>query len=144
MPFNLNSVLEISGSGMSAQSARLNTVASNIANADSESSSAGTAYKARKPVFAAAMLEAGHKIYPSQDGPMGVQVLGIVESDVPNPGTKKLGHPLADDTGMVYGSNVNVMEEMADMIAASRAYQDNVAIATTGQELLLKTLALGK
>jgi flagellar basal-body rod protein FlgC len=142
MSFNLNSVLDISGSSMSAQSGRLNTIASNIANADSESSSAGTAYKARKPVFAAVMRETGHMIYPPEDEAVGVQIVGIVESDAPSIGVYKPDHPLADKDGMVYGSNVNVMEEMADMISASRAYQDSVMVATTGQELLLRTLDL--
>jgi flagellar basal-body rod protein FlgC len=141
---SLDKVLQISGSGMMSQSARLNTIASNISNADSVSSSAGSAYKARKPVFAAAMMEAGNTIYPTNDTPVGVQVLGIVESDAPNLGVYKPDHPLADANGMVYGSNVNVMEEMADMIAASRGYQDNVEIASMVQQLMLKTLSLGQ
>jgi flagellar basal-body rod protein FlgC len=117
MSFNLNSVLDISGSSMSAQSGRLNTIA-------------------------AVMRETGHMIYPPEDEAVGVQIVGIVESDAPSIGVYKPDHPLADKDGMVYGSNVNVMEEMADMISASRAYQDSVMVATTGQELLLRTLDL--
>ena len=141
---SLNNVLGISGSGMSVQSVRLNTIASNIANADSVSSSAGTAYKARTPVFAAAMQGVGHTVYPSQDEAIGVQVLGIVESDAPSTAVFNPSHPLADKDGMVYGSNVKMMDEMANMIAASRSYQDNVEVATTVQQLLLKTLSIGQ
>jgi len=130
-------VFDIAGSAMSAQSVRLNTVASNLANADAVTSDPGTVYKQRLPIFKAS-AEAG-----SRDA-AGVQVLGIVESQAPAVKRFQPGHPLADSEGYVYASNVNVVEEMTNMISASRSYQSDVDIINTSKSLLLKTLDLGK
>lgn len=137
---SLFNVFDISGSGMSAQSTRLNTTASNIANADSVSSSANETYRARYPVFAAAMQEAA----AGQQNAAGVKVLGIVESDKPLNVEYSPSHPMADKDGYIYKPNVNVIEEMTNMISASRSYQTNVQLAESAKNMLNKTLTLGQ
>lgn len=126
---------------MSAQSTRLNTTASNIANADSVSSSADQTYRARHPVFAAAMQEAAAG---QESAAAGVQVLGIVESDKPLNVEYSPNHPMADKDGYIYKPNVNVIEEMTNMISASRSYQTNVQLAESAKNMLNKTLMLGQ
>lgn len=130
-------IFDIAGSAMSAQSARLNTVASNLANADSVSGDEKSVYKERLPVFKAA-VEQG-----SPDS-AGVQVMGIVESNKPAEKRYEPGHPLADADGYVYAPNVNVVEEMVNMISASRSYQSSVDVMNTAKELAMRTLTLGK
>lgn len=138
---SLFNVFDITGSGMSAQSTRLNTTASNIANADSVSSSADQTYRARHPVFAAAMQEAAAG---QESAAAGVQVLGIVESDKPLNVEYSPNHPMADKDGYIYKPNVNVIEEMTNMISASRSYQTNVQLAESAKNMLNKTLMLGQ
>jgi flagellar basal-body rod protein FlgC len=137
---SLFNVFNITGSGMSAQSMRLNTTASNIANADSVSSSVDETYRARHPVFAAAMQKAA----AGQDSSVGVQVLGIVESNKPLNVEYSPEHPMADKDGYIYKPNVNVIEEMTNMISASRSYQTNVQLAESAKNMLNKTLTLGQ
>ena len=135
---SLLNILGISGSAVSAQSQRLNVVASNLANADSVAGPDGQSYKARHVVF---------RTQPT--GGTGAAQLGVRVADVvedPSPG-KRLhdpSHPLADAEGYVTQSNVNVVEEMVDMISASRSYQNNIEVMNTAQQLLLKTLQLGQ
>ena len=133
-------VFDVAGSAMSAQAVRLNTTASNLANANSVSSSAGETYKARYPVFQAQLDQAN----AAQNDAVGVNVAGIVESDAPSVNEFNPNHPLADENGYVYHPNVNVMEEMANMISASRSYQTNVQIADSAKQMLNKTLTLGQ
>ncbi len=140
---SLFNVFNITGSGMSAQSMRLNTTASNIANADSVSSSADQTYRARHPVFAAAMQEAAAG-QAGQEAGTGVKVLGIVESDKPLNVEYSPNHPMADKDGYIYKPNVNVIEEMTNMISASRSYQTNVQLAESAKNMLNKTLMLGQ
>ena len=139
---SLFKIFDISSSALHAQSVRLNTTASNLANADSASSSIDQTYRARKPVFAAMLEDAGGA------GPgtaqAGVRVLGVVESDAPLRREYQPGHPLADDEGYVFLPNVNTVDEMADMISASRNYQSNVEVLNTSKQLLLRTLTLGE
>lgn len=137
---SLFNVFDITGSGMSAQSMRLNTTASNIANADSVSSSIDQTYRARHPVFAAAMQKAA----AGQEGSVGVEVLGIVESNKPLNIEYAPDHPMADNEGYIYKPNVNVIEEMTNMISASRSYQTNVQLAESAKNMLNKTLTLGQ
>ncbi|WP_057830849.1 flagellar basal body rod protein FlgC [Colwellia sp. TT2012] len=141
---SLFNVFDITGSGMSAQSIRLNTTASNIANAESVSSSADKTYRARHPVFAAAMLEAAAGQRASDGSSVGVTVLGIVESDKPLNVEYAPNHPMADKDGYIYKPNVNVIEEMTNMISASRSYQTNVQLAESAKNMLNKTLMLGQ
>ncbi len=142
----LFNIFNIAGSGMSAESVRLNTVASNLANADSVSSSAATAYKARYPVFQAlqaSLLAPGGMTDPTPGADAAVRVSDIVQSTAPGTARYEPGNPLADANGYVYSSNVNVVEQMADMISASRAYQNNVQVLETSKQLMLDTLKLG-
>lgn len=135
-------VFEIAGSGLSAQSVRLNTVASNLANADSVSGDPNTVYKARHPVFQAVHAAVGAQTQAQQAG-AAVRVTGIVESNAPPTVRNDPGNPLADAQGNVYAPNVNVIEEMTDMISASRAYQNDVEVMGTAKDLMLATLKLG-
>jgi len=136
---SLFNVLDIAGSGMSAQALRLNTTASNLANAESASSSIGETYRARQPVFAAMMKALGET-----PAGVGVQVKGIVESQAPLRQQYQPGHPMADEQGYIYLPNVNMVEEMANMISASRSYQSNAEVAKTSKQLLMRTLSLGE
>lgn len=138
---SLFNVFDISGSGMSAQSVRLNTTASNIANADSVSSSIDQTYRARHPVFAAEMQKAAAS---QNDAAAGVQVLGIVESDKPLNVEYAPDHPMADSNGYIYKPNVNVIEEMTNMISASRSYQTNVQLAESAKNMVNRTLQMGQ
>lgn len=136
---SLFKIIDIAGSGMSAQSLRLNTTASNMANAESASSSTGETYRARQPVFSAMINE----LSDSPEG-VGVSVKGIVESQDPLRKQHNPGHPMADEEGYIYLPNVNMIEEMANMISASRSYQSNAEIAKTAKQLLMQTLRLGE
>lgn len=138
------SIFDIAGSGMSAQSVRLNTVASNLANADSVSGDPATVYKARHPVFQAVQQQLqGASGLDAQSGAT-VRVSGIMESQAAPQMRYDPGNPLANAQGNVYAPNVNVIEEMTDMISASRAYQDNVEVMNTSKDLMLATLKLGQ
>ena len=137
---SLFKVFDISGSAMSAQSVRLNTTASNLANADSVSSSINETYRARKPVFAADLNQA----LSDRQESVGVKVLGIVETDKPLLKEFHPDHPMADQEGFIYKPNVNVVEEMTDMLSASRNYQTNVQVADAAKQMLQQTLRLGK
>ncbi len=132
---SLYDVFNISSSGMAAQSTRLNTTASNLANANVEASSPEEAYKARNPVFQT-VLEA--------NGGRGVKVAGITESQAQAVPKHDPGNPLADENGYVYSSNVNPVEEMVNMLSASRTYQTNVQVMDTTKQLAMRTLQLGQ
>lgn len=129
-------VLDIAGSAMNAQMVRLNTTASNMANADAVASSEAEAYRARQPVFATLLKDAG--------GVGGVEVKGITESDAAIEKRYEPGNPQADEEGYVYLSNVSGVEEMANMISASRSFQNNAEIFSTSKTLMLRTLQLGR
>ena len=137
---SLFNVFDIAGSGMAAQSLRLNTTASNLSNADSVSSSVEETYRARQPVFAAMVQD--HM--DPKGASSGVQVMGIVESQAPLRPQYEPEHPMADEQGYIYMPNVNVVEEMANMISASRSYQSNVEVLATSKRLLQQTLRLGE
>jgi flagellar basal-body rod protein FlgC len=142
----LYNVFDIAGSSMSAQSVRLNTVASNLANADVVSSTEAGAYRSRQPVFAAvmdALNGAGENgMAPGQSST--VRVAGIVEDNAVARKEYQPEHPLANKEGYIFKSNVNAIEEMANMMAASRSYQNNVEVFNTSKQLLLKTLNMGR
>lgn len=130
-------IFDIAGSALSAQSQRLNVVASNLANADSAVSSAGAAYKAKQVVFSAQPVSV-------DASSQGVRVVGVIEDPSPPRMVYDPKHPMADAQGYVTMPNVNVVEEMTNMISASRAYQLNLDMMNTTKSLLLKTLALGQ
>ena len=136
---SLFNIFDIAGTGMSAQTLRLNTTASNLANADSVSSSIDQTYKARQPVFAA-VLDEMQQGYTKGS----VQVQGVIESQAPVRQEYNPTHPLANEDGYVFHSNVDTITEMANMMSASRSYQNNVEIANTSKQLLLRTLQLGR
>lgn len=137
------SIFDIAGQAMSAQSIRLNTVASNMANADTVGSSEADAYHAKYPVFSAIAVEANTLDNGDSYG-KGVKVDKIVHSDKPLQMRFEPDHPKADANGFVYQSNVNIVQEMADMISASRSYQTNVQMLNTAKELMQHTLNLGR
>jgi len=139
---SLFNIFDIAGSGLSAQNTRLNTVASNLANAETIASSPETAYRSKQPVFAATLQ--GQLGSPSIDASTGVRTLGVVESQAENVAQYQPGNPLANDEGYIYLSNVNVMEEMTNMMSASSSYQSNIEVLNTSKELLLQTLRLGR
>jgi len=146
---SLSQIFDIAGSGMAAQSIRLNTTASNIANADSASSSEGDVYRARKPVFAAVQQDAmrmalGGDIMNDRPENQGVAVQGIVESDAPLDMRYEPDHAMADEQGYVMYPNVNVVEEMADMMSASRGFQTNVDIMDAAKTMMQRLLTLGQ
>ena len=130
------SIFGVSGSAVSAQSQRLNVVASNLANADAVAGPDGQAYKARQVVFETVPM--------GPDASSGVKVRAVVESNEPMRKVHNPSHPLADAQGYVNQSNVNTVEEMVNMISASRSYQNNVEVMNTAKSLLLKTLQLGQ
>lgn len=129
-------VFNIAGSALTAQSQRLNVVASNLANADSATSSTGQPYRAKQVVFSVAPLNA--------PGVNGVKVASVIEDPSPMKQVYDPKNPLADAKGFVSMPNVNVVEEMVNMISASRSYQTNVDMMNTAKSLLLKTLTLGQ
>lgn len=140
---SLNEVFNIAGSGMNAQSTRLNTTASNLANADAASSSIDQTYRGRHPVFQAAMDRAGASL-DGKSASVGVNVTGIVESQAPLQPRYEPHHPLADDEGYVYYPNVNVVEEMTNMISASRSFQVNADVMNSAKQMMQKVLTLGQ
>ena len=133
---SLFNIFNVSGSAMSAQAQRLNTVASNLANADSATSASGQAYRAKQVVFEAVPTD--------NSGATGVRVQQVVEDAGPLKQVYDPKHPMADDKGYVSMPNVNVVDEMVNMLSASRAYQNNVETMNAAKALLLKTLTLGQ
>lgn len=137
---SLFNVMNISSTGMAAENVRLNATASNIANANSVSSSYEDTYRARHPVFAAALEQAN----ADQTKGVGVNVLGVVNSDKPLQIEYAPHNPMADENGYIYKPNVNVVEEMADMLSASKGYETNVQVADTTKRIFRRVLQLGQ
>ncbi len=135
---------DIAGSGMAAQSVRLNTTASNLANAESVSGDPNTVYKPRHPIFEAVRAQLAAGAGRNDNDYAAVKVSGIYESQAPANKRYEPGNPLADASGYVYSPSVNAVEEMVNMISASRSYQNNVEVMNTSKELLLATLRLGQ
>ncbi|HUW52169.1 MAG TPA: flagellar basal body rod protein FlgC [Rhodanobacter sp.] len=136
------SIFNVAGSGMAAQSLRLNTVASNLANADSVASTPAAAYRSREPLFAA--VQRGLDGQGGDAGATGVQVLGVTQSNAAIPSRYEPGNPMANADGYVFASNVNPVDELVNMISASRSYQNDVDVMNTTKQLMVKTLDLGK
>jgi flagellar basal-body rod protein FlgC len=130
------SIFNVSGSAISAQSQRLNVVASNLANADAVAGPDGQGFKARQVVFQTTPM--------GSEASSGVKVSAITESDAPFKRVHNPNHPSADAQGYVNYSNVNPVEEMVNMISASRSYQNNIEVMNTAKSLLLKTLQMGQ
>ncbi len=133
---SLFNIFNVSGSGMAAQSQRLNVIASNLANADSATSANGQPYRAKQVMFSAMAVDGG--------AVPGVRVTSVVEDTSPMRMLYDPKHPMANEQGYVAMPNVNVVDEMVNMISASRAYQNNVDAMNTSKTLLLKTLTIGQ
>ncbi|MEM7375901.1 MAG: flagellar basal body rod protein FlgC [Pseudomonadota bacterium] len=129
---------DVAGSAMSAQSARLNLTASNMANATTIAGSPDEAYRSRHPVFQSIYDEA------TNGSAVSVQMIGVVEDQRQPLAQYQPGHPLADEQGFVYAPNVNVVEEMVNMMSASRSFQSNVEIVNTTRQMLQRTLTMGE
>ncbi len=144
---SLLSIFDVSGSAMSAETVRLNTTASNLANAQSVTSNFADTYRARHPVFATQGVAGGEGDAGSldeNDQGRGVQVLGIVQSNAPLQMRYEPDHPLANADGYVAYPNVNVVQEMADMISATRSFQMNVEVLNSAKNLAERVLTLGQ
>ncbi len=135
-------IFDVSGSAVSAQSQRLNTVASNLANADTVAGPDGKAYKARQVVFQTQLM--GQVGQPEGDASAGVRVSNVTEDQTPGRRVFDPKHPQADADGYVTYSNVNAVEEMVNMISSSRSYQNNIEVMNTAKTLMLKTLQMGQ
>jgi len=149
MIMSLNSIFDIAGSGMAAQSIRLNTTASNMANANTAASSTGEVYRAKKPVFAAVQFQTLNEMHNAGVGSVGeesqgVLVKDIVESDAPLDMRYEPHHPLANEEGYVIYPNVNIVEEMTDMLSASRGFQTNVDVMDAAKTMMQRVLSLGQ
>ncbi len=136
-------IFNVSGSAVSAQSQRLNVTASNLANADTVAGPDGSAYQARQVVFQTELMGAAGDPMGAA-GTAGVRVSTIQEDQTPGRRVHDPKHPAADADGYVTYSNVNAVEEMVNMISASRSYQNNVEVMNTAKGLLQKTLRLGE
>jgi flagellar basal-body rod protein FlgC len=142
----LTSIFDVAGSGMNAQSVRLNTTASNIANAESAGSSTDQVYRGRHPVFKSMMLDRMNGASASMPGnnSVAVQVAGIVEDQSPLQQRYEPEHPEANEEGYVFYPNVNVVEEMTNMISASRSFQVNVEVMNSAKQMVQRVLSLGQ
>ena len=132
-------VFDVAGTALNAQQIRMNTTASNMANAGSVSGNPDEVYRARHPVF-----ETFRDTMAGMDATTGVRVSGIYESEAPLQVRYEPNHPSADEDGNVYVSNVNKIEEMVNMMSASRSYQNNIEVVNTTKDLLMQTLSMGR
>ena len=138
---SLFNIFDVAGSGVAAQSKRLNVVASNLANADSATGPDGKPYRAKQVVFQSVPMDGPNG--QSLGTNAGVRVADVVEDSSPMRRIHDPGNPLADESGYVTLPNVNVVEEMVNMISASRAYQTNIDVMSTAKSMLTKVLTLG-
>jgi flagellar basal-body rod protein FlgC len=136
---SLFSVFDVAGSAMNAQSVRMNVTSSNLANAGSVSGDPEKVYRARQPVFSSFQDSLN-----AMSGASGVKLEGVIESSAPLTMRYQPDHPEADADGNVYVSNVNTIEEMVNMMSASRSYKNNVEIINTTKDLLNETLQMGR
>ena len=134
----IDNIFGIASTAMNAQLVRMNTTASNLANAGTVAESEAKAYKAKRPIFAALMDESMKTAGANYVG--GEKADGIMDDTTVNPKVHDPGNPKADVDGFVYNSNVNEVSEMVEMMSASRSYQNNVEVVNTARELLMKTL----
>ncbi|WP_017347559.1 flagellar basal body rod protein FlgC [Pantoea sp. A4] len=139
---SFNAIYQVAGSAMTAQTVRLNTIASNLANAESPASSAATTYKARRPVFAALYQAAGFSSALASSSAR-VQILDVVETGGAIPRYQP-GHPLANARGQVFYPDINSVEEMADMMSATRNFETNVEVLNNVKSMQQSLLKLGE
>jgi flagellar basal-body rod protein FlgC len=139
---SLFNVFNVSGSALNAETIRLNTTASNLANAESVNGDPSKIYRARHPVFQT-MMDTSDPFAEGQNSASGVRVLGVVESTAPPLQRYAPENPLANKDGYVFSSNVNSIEEMTNMISANRSFATNVEAINTARDLLIKTISMG-
>jgi flagellar basal-body rod protein FlgC len=139
---SLFNVFNVAGSALNAETIRLNTTASNLANAESVNGDATKVYRARHPVFQS-MMDMSSQNFDDPDASVGVRVLGVVESTAPATMRYQPENPSANKDGYVFSSNVNSIEEMTNMISANRSFATNVEAINTARDLLLKTISMG-
>jgi len=144
---SLSSVMNIAASGMSAQSIRMNTIASNMSNLNTVASSPETAYRARVPVFSTG--GATSDFQTTFDGILeqsqaGVQISTIAEDNTPARQEYRPNHPLANKDGYVFLPDINMVDQMSDMISTSRSYESNAEIIKTTKQMIMQTLSLGE
>ncbi len=140
---SLFQVFDVAGSAMNAQSVRMNVTASNLANAGSVSGDPNEVYRAKQPIFST-FSDSLQGQFGGNSGAMGVKLDGVVESSAPLGVRYQPEHPDADADGNVYVSNVNAVEEMVNMMSASRSYKNNIEMINTTKDLLLQTLSMGR
>ena len=139
---SLFSVFNVAGSALNAETIRLNTTASNLANAESVNGDASKVYRARHPVFQS-MVDQSDLSLDGEGSTAGVRVLGVTESTAPPTMRYQPDHPLANKDGYIYMSNVNSIEEMTNMISANRSFATNIEAINKARDLLLKTISMG-
>ncbi|MFT6770754.1 flagellar basal body rod protein FlgC [Congregibacter sp.] len=139
---SLFDAISVAATSLDAQSTRLNTISSNLANANAVSSSAEETYRAQYPVFETILNELSNG--NGMDAVSGVRVSGIAQSDLPAVREYVPTHPMADDEGFIYRPAINSVEEMANMMEASRSYQDSIEAMNTAKQLIMRTLTLGR
>jgi flagellar basal-body rod protein FlgC len=139
---SLFNVFNVAGSALNAETIRLNTTASNLANAESVNGDSTKIYRARHPVFQS-MMDTSDPLAEDQNASAGVRVLGVVESTAPPLQRYAPENPLANKDGYVFTSNVNSIEEMTNMISANRSFATNIDAINTARDLLLKTISMG-
>lgn len=139
---SLFNIFNVSGSALNAQTIRLNTTASNLANAESVNGDSSKIYRARHPVFQT-MMDSNAQSFEDEEAGAGVKVLGVVESQTPPTMRYAPENPLANKEGYVFTSNVNSIEEMTNMISANRSFSTSVEAINTARDLLLKTIQMG-
>jgi flagellar basal-body rod protein FlgC len=137
----MNRIFGIASSALAAQTVRLNTIASNVANANTVAGSPEAVYRARSPVFSAVLERAAS---PEDVDTASVRVTGVYQHEKPPVIQYRPDHPLADENGNIFAPDIEVMTQYADLIAASRSYETNVEIIDTTRQLMLKTLQLGR
>jgi flagellar basal-body rod protein FlgC len=139
---SLFNVFNVAGSALNAETIRLNTTASNLANAESVNGDSTKIYRARHPVFQS-MMDTSDPLAEDQNASAGVRILGVVESTAPPLQRYAPENPLANKDGYVFTSNVNSIEEMTNMISANRSFATNIDAINTARDLLLKTISMG-
>jgi flagellar basal-body rod protein FlgC len=139
---SLFNVFNVAGSALNAETVRLNTTASNMANAESVNGDPSKVYRARQPVFQT-MMDDSSLDSDGEDSSAGVRVLGVIESTTPPIERYEPNNPQANKDGYIYMSNVNSIEEMTNMISANRAFATNIDAINTARDLLLKTISMG-
>lgn len=139
---SLNTIFDIAGSAMTAETERLTASVGNLSNANVETGNPDEVYKAKYPIFKSVQEHANQ--WMGDQVKAGIQLMGVYESDVEPAKRYDPNNPVANEKGFVYTSNINYVEEMANVISASRSYQMDIELLNTTKQLLQRTLQLGE